>query len=50
MKLGERIYNKAADKQWSSEVYHKSKEVIEEKLSAASGAVQREALILYMKQ
>jgi len=50
MKLGERLYNKALDHQWSSEVYHKAKDVIEEKVSATRGAVRREALILYMKQ
>src|SRR4030042_2877882 len=40
MKPGERIYNKATDKQWSSDVYHKAKDVIEAALSATSGAVQ----------
>ncbi len=50
MKPGERIYNKATDKQWSSEVYHKAKEVIEAKLSVASGAVQYSSICEAVKQ
>lgn len=40
MKPVERIYNKATDKQWSSEVYQKAKEAIEKALSATNNAVQ----------
>lgn len=50
MKPGERIYNKATDKQWSSEVYHKAKEVIQKKLPATSGAVQFDSMCEPMKQ
>lgn len=50
MKPGERIYNKATDKQWSSEVYHKAKEVIEAELSAVSGAMQRSSICEAVKQ
>lgn len=50
MKPGERTYNPATDKQWSSEVYHKAKEVIETKLSVASGAVQYSSICEAVKQ
>ena len=44
MKPGERIYNKATDKQWSSEVYHKAKEVIEKVLSATKDVIQFDSI------
>ena len=50
MNPGERIYNKATDKHWSSEVYHKAKEVIAGKLSAISGPVQFDFICEAMKQ
>ena len=50
MKPGERIYNPATDKQWSSEVYHKGKEVIEARLSKASGVVQYNSICEAVKQ
>jgi len=39
MTLGSRPYDPARDKQWSSEVYQKAKEVVEETLSAVSDVV-----------
>jgi hypothetical protein len=50
MRPGERIYNPATDKQWSSEVYHKAKEVIETKLSVANGVVQYSSICETVKQ
>jgi hypothetical protein len=44
MKPGERIYNKATDKQWRSEVYHKAKEVIEKVLSATKDVIQFDSI------
>jgi hypothetical protein len=44
MKPGERVYDKARDKQWSSEVYHKAKDVIEKTLSATSSAIQYDSI------
>jgi len=50
METGEGIYNKATDKQWSSEVYHKAREVIAAKLSATSRAVQFDSICQATKQ
>ncbi|MCJ7669613.1 MAG: hypothetical protein MUO61_03735 [Dehalococcoidia bacterium] len=50
MKPGERIYNKETDKQWSSQVYHKAKEVIGARLSKASGAVRYDYICEAVKQ
>jgi hypothetical protein len=50
MRPGERIYDPATDKQWSSEVYHKAKGAIETKLSLASGVVQYSSICESMKQ
>lgn len=44
MKPGERIYNKVTDKQWSSDVYHKAKEVIEKVLSATKDVIQFDSI------
>ena len=44
MKPGERIYNKSTDKQWSSEVYHKAKEVVEKVLSATKNVIQFDSI------
>lgn len=50
MKPGERIYNKATDKHWSSEVYHKAREVIAGKLSAIGHPLQFDCICEAMKQ
>jgi hypothetical protein len=40
MMPGDRLYDQAQDKQWSSEVYQKAKQVIKERLSISGGALE----------
>lgn len=46
----DRVYNPASDKQWSSQVYQKAKEVIEEVLTQSGKAVSTDQIRPIMKQ
>ena len=47
---GDRLYDPAQDKTWSSEVYHKAKQVIEESLSKANLALEFSVICEAMRQ
>lgn len=50
MDTGERVYNKATDRQWSSDVYQKAKEVIEKVLTQSGNPVPQNQIRQAMKQ